>query len=82
MEATNGRLRGKLEFYCNASDLVELADELEAFPRHATAEYLWELASERVEDRFAHYFRFRLFTTDSVGHCWYRQPNLIPFSSV
>jgi hypothetical protein len=69
MEATNGRLRGKLEFYCNASDLVELADELEAFPRHATAVYLWELGSERVEDRFAHYFRFRLFTTDSVGHC-------------
>ena len=69
MDATNGRLRGRLEFYCNASDLLELAKELEVFPRHASAVYLWELGSEKDEDRFAHYFRFRLFTTDSVGHC-------------
>ena len=69
IEATNGPFRGRLEFYCNASDLIELSNELEAFPRHASAVYLWELGSERVEDRFAHYFRFRLFTIDSVGHC-------------
>jgi hypothetical protein len=69
IEATNGRLRGQLEVYINAKDLLELADELEAFPRHASAVYLWELGSEKPEDRFAHYFRFRLFTTDSLGHC-------------
>ena len=69
MEATNGCLQGRLEFYCNASELIELADELETFPRHSSAEFLWELGSERPEDRFAHYFRLRLFTTDSVGHC-------------
>ncbi len=68
MDATSGRLRGRLEFYCNASDLVELAEELEAFPRHASAVYLWELGTEKDEDRFAHYFRFRLFTTDSVAN--------------
>ncbi|WP_218951147.1 hypothetical protein [Desulfoluna butyratoxydans] len=69
MEATKGHIQGRLEFYCNASDLIELANELEAFPRYSSAVYLWELGSERGEDRFAHYFRLRLFTTDSVDHC-------------
>jgi hypothetical protein len=68
MTASNGQLVGKLEFYLNADALTEWATELEAFPRHAKSVVLWELGSERPEDRFAFYFRMRLFTTDSVGH--------------
>jgi hypothetical protein len=69
MEATNGRIRGQIEFYINSEELIELADEFEVFPGHASAVHLWELGSEKSEDRFAYYFRFRLFTTDSVGYC-------------
>lgn len=45
IEATNGRIKGLLNFYINASDLFELADELEVFPRHSSAVYLWELGT-------------------------------------
>ena len=54
MEAKNGRIRGHLEFYINPEELIELADELEVFPRHASAVHLWELGSEKSEDRFAY----------------------------
>jgi len=69
MAASNGQQRGELEYYCNADDLKKIADVLEVFPLHATSVYLYELGSERPEDRFAFYFRFRLCTTDSKGHC-------------
>lgn len=69
MSASNGRQRGEIEFYSNADDLNEIADKLEEFPRHASDVYLYELGSERSEDRWAFYFRFRLCTIDSVGHC-------------
>jgi len=67
--ASNGRQSGEFEFYINADNLVEIANELEQFPRHETHVYLFELGSEKPEDRFAYYFRFRLCTIDSVGHC-------------
>jgi hypothetical protein len=69
MEASNGRVRGKLAFYVNADALIEWADALERFPQHAQSVFLWEVGSERAEDRFAFYFRLRLFTVDSLGHC-------------
>jgi hypothetical protein len=27
------------------------------------------IGSEKIEDKFKYYFHFRLFTTDSIGHC-------------
>jgi len=69
MEVSNGHLKGQLEFYINADDLIEIADVLEEFPRHASAVHLWEIGSEKPEDRFAFYYKFRVFTIDSVGHC-------------
>lgn len=66
---SNGRTRGQLEFYANAKDLTQLADVLDVFPRHKTDMHLWELGSERPEDRFAFYLRLRLFVTDAAGHC-------------
>jgi hypothetical protein len=69
LEASNGESLGLLEFYDNASALKTWADALENFPRHSSDVFLYELGSERPEDRFAHYFRFRAFTTDGLGHC-------------
>lgn len=68
MEACNGRYRGKFEFYTNTDDLRKLADVLEMFPRHSSSVHLWELGSERSEDAFAYYLRFRLFAT--INQCY------------
>jgi hypothetical protein len=67
--ASNGNVGGRLEFYLGASELLKWAEELERFPMHARSVYLWEVGSEYPEDRFGFYFRLRLFTTDSLGHC-------------
>src|SRR6185369_15402945 len=69
MEASNGRQRWEFEYYASVKSLIEWATRLEVFPRHKTDVYLFELGSERPEDRSAYYFRFRVFTTDSRGHC-------------
>ena len=69
MEASNGIQTARLEFYDNADALPKVAKELEGFPRHKDHVFLWELGSERPEDRFAFYFRFRVFAIDSLGHC-------------
>jgi hypothetical protein len=69
IEASNGRLRGALEIYASAKDLADLGRVLSVFPRHISDVHLWELGSERPEDRWAFYFRFRTFATNSRGHC-------------
>lgn len=71
VEATfaNEDTSGRCDFYANADCFTEWAAAFEAFPRHAQDTYLWEIGSERPEDRFAYYVRLRAFTTDSVGHC-------------
>lgn len=69
IEAFNGKTRGELEYYENARCLQEVADALKAFPRHNKDYFLWELGSERAEDNFGFYFRFRVFTTNLKGDC-------------
>jgi hypothetical protein len=69
IEASNGRQALFLEVFDNADSLHRLAENLEAFPRHNRDVFLWELGSEYPEDRWAYYFRFRVFVTDTVGHC-------------
>lgn len=69
MRASNGSHRAEITFYVNAKDLIEWADHLEVFPKHGTDVFLWEVGSERPEDRFAHYVRFRAFIHDGSGHC-------------
>ena len=64
---SNGNTSTSFEYYDNAESLIELADHLEQFPRHRDDVFLVEVGSERPEDRFAYYFRFRVFTTDSRG---------------
>ncbi|MCK4917978.1 MAG: hypothetical protein KAS51_07170 [Candidatus Omnitrophica bacterium] len=69
VEASNGTTSGKLEYYCNVSDFVEISKVLIKFPSRTPGEYLYELGSEKPGDRFAFYFRLKSYTTDSVGHC-------------
>jgi hypothetical protein len=69
LEASNGKSLGALEYYDSANVFKNWADALENFPRHSRDVFLHELGSERPEDRVAHYFRFRAFTTDRLGHC-------------
>lgn len=68
-EASNGDITSCFEFYVNADALAQIGEALIAFPRHASDVFLFEVGSEKPEDRFAYYFRFRAFTTDSRGHC-------------
>ncbi len=67
VKASNDSCAGQLEIYDNADALKECASALEIFPRHSTDTFLWELGSERPEDNFAFYFRFRIFLLDSAG---------------
>lgn len=69
MLASNGSYSGKLEFYCNAEDLSRAGRALTDFPQDRTSEFLWELGSERPEDRYAFYIRFRVFVVDNLGGC-------------
>jgi hypothetical protein len=68
IQACNGRFLAEIECYVNASSLVEWADHLEVFPRHISDVFLFEIGSERPEDRWAYYLRFRAFVRDGLGH--------------
>src|SRR5690349_12629381 len=68
--ASNGRVQGELEIYCNAKDLGVVARQLRAFPFSGSRDaVLWELGSERPEDRFAFYFRLRAVRVSALGRC-------------
>ncbi|MEM7595969.1 MAG: hypothetical protein AAF383_31450 [Cyanobacteria bacterium P01_A01_bin.83] len=69
LKISNDYMSSICKFYANADCFLEWAKVLEKFPRHCKDTYLWEVGSERSEDKFAYYFRLRAFTTDSLGHC-------------
>lgn len=66
--ASNGSHQGKLEIYANATDLGNFANDIRKVPGQM-AEALWELGSERPQDRFAFYFRLRVHPIASNGQC-------------
>jgi hypothetical protein len=67
--ASNGRSTGEIEIYMNASDLDDYGRALQDFPQSTTHSVLWELGSERPEDRFGFYFRLKFLVTRSTGQC-------------
>ena len=67
IEASNTRQKGYLEYYSNASDLIEIGIALKDFPFLGADEYLYELGSEDPDDNFAHYLRLRFFKVLSSG---------------
>tara|TARA_B100001059_G_C17472647_1_gene397789 strand:+ start:126 stop:365 length:240 start_codon:yes stop_codon:yes gene_type:complete len=58
VSASNRNSRGHLEIYDNAKKLHEIASRLEEFPKGIQDQFMWELGSEKPEDRFAFYFLF------------------------
>lgn len=68
VKASNEICAGQLEIYDTANSLRDCASALNAFPRHSKDSFVWELGSERLEDNFAFYFRFRVLLMDSAGH--------------
>ena len=58
---------GQLRIYTKTESLKECAQNLIVFPRHSSDSVLWELGSERPEDRFGFYFRFRAILQKSNG---------------
>ncbi|PTY37284.1 hypothetical protein BGP77_03000 [Saccharospirillum sp. MSK14-1] len=65
--ASNGSVSTRFEYYANAGSLKEIAERLESFPQNSRDVYLYELGSEKPEDKFAYYFRLRAFTTNLLG---------------
>ena len=67
--ASNGRQQGELEIYANAEDLAAVGRQLRGFPNQKNDTVLWELGSERPEERFAFYYRLRVFQVAADGRC-------------
>jgi hypothetical protein len=68
-KASNGESTGQLEIYDNADSLKELADVLEDFPFKKTKNFLWELGSEKPEDRFRFYFKCEFSIIKHSSEC-------------
>ena len=66
-EVSNGSISANFMYYDNADSLEKMAEALEVFPRHTKDIFLYEIGSEKPEDNFAYYFRFRVFTTNNIG---------------
>ena len=67
--ASNGVFGGRLEYYCDASDLEDLGKALRCFPKKVPDEYSYEIGSTKPEDKFAYHFALHAYTTDGSGHC-------------
>jgi hypothetical protein len=68
IKASNGRVAGDLEYYCNASDLKELGKQLIDYLGKPDDEIHFELGSEAPEVRCAFYLSLRVKPLDSSGH--------------
>lgn len=68
IEASNGKISSSLGYYCNASDLNKLGNQLLHFLGNGDEKIVYELGSEKPEDRFAFFFRFQVISLDAVGH--------------
>jgi hypothetical protein len=66
---SNGRQSWCFEYYDEAKVLEVFGEALSGFPRHPQEVFLHEVGSERLEDRWAYYFRFRAFVVTGTGQC-------------
>src|SRR4029079_19698876 len=69
IEATNERVNGDLEYYCNAKDLTKLGKQLADFTGTAKEQVIYELGSEDPRVRVAFFLSLRVIPLDSSGHC-------------
>ena len=69
VSAGNQTTHAQFEIYANASDLNVAAESLIGFPKTDNDTFMWELGSENKQDRFAFYFRLRVFPFSPTGCC-------------
>ncbi len=67
--ASNGQQSGAHEFYCNVDHLRRAAKALAVFPSDRNDEFLWTLGSDYQADLGDGFSSFRVFVSDSLGHC-------------
>ena len=67
-DISNGNITALFDYYDNADSLKEIGKRLYEFPSHKNDVFLYEIGSEKPEDRFAYYFRLRAFMTDARGN--------------
>ena len=87
ISASNGNSCGRIEIYDNADFLKRIADALEEFPLNSRDEFVWELGSEKTEDKFAFYFQFRVFNYMTEGwisgiHIRFNNNEEVPFKEI
>jgi len=68
IEASNGRMNGRLGYYCNANDLNELGNKLLGYLGSKEQPIVYELGSEKPEDRFAFFFSLQVISLNLAGH--------------
>jgi hypothetical protein len=68
IQASNGKMNGRLGYYCNADDLKNLGNQLLNFPSKGDEKIVYQIGSEKPEDRFAFFFRLEIISLDLAGH--------------
>lgn len=68
-KASNGLFTGRVDMYCNVSDLSEIGQALRLFPKQVGDEYCYSYGSNDPTDRYYCYFALKFYTIDSRGHC-------------
>jgi hypothetical protein len=66
IEASNGKMNGGVEYYCNANDLNKLGNQLLGFIGKRGEKIVYELGSEK--HRFAFFFSLQVISLDAAGH--------------
>ena len=69
ISTSNGRLRGELDYYSNADDLRELGAQMRAYAGDREREIVYQLGSEKPEDRFGFFLSLRVKAINSRGYC-------------
>ena len=69
VSAGNASTQATMDVYANATDLKDAAISITGFPKTGDDTFIWELGSENERDRFAFYFRLRVFQFSSTGRC-------------
>lgn len=84
IEASNGNLKGRLEYYCVADDLEKLGKKLGAYLGNQGESVVYELGSEGPQKRFAYFLSIKVMPLDLAGHsviCLHFNNNCLPPSS-
>jgi hypothetical protein len=68
IEASNGSVNGRLEYYSNSKDLKHLGTNLQNYAGDKSQSVFYELGSEDPKKRSSCYLRIKVALIDSAGH--------------